>query len=105
MKRFVDYQNNLLIWNNEGEPNIVIDDNLTESHSFGWVFYWQVKEIKDDYSNFLAGNGPIIIEKDTLNMYKIMTAISIEENIAIYTKNKLLQLEEDQDVFFDPINI
>ena len=107
MQRFVDYQNNLIIWNNEGKPDIVIYNDLTENYSFGWVFYWQTKNIKEDYSNFLAGNGPIIIEKDTLNMYKMMTAISTEENIALYKKdkNKLLQLEEDQDGFFDPVNV
>ena len=40
-------------------------------------------------------------------MYKMMTAISVEENIVLYKKdkNKLLQLEEDQDGFFDPVNI
>lgn len=36
-----------------------------------------------------------------------MTATSTEENIALYKKdkNKLLQLEEDQDGFFDPVNV
>ncbi|WP_332453301.1 hypothetical protein [Chryseobacterium aquaticum] len=107
MQRFVDYQNNLIAWNDRGEPDVVIYDHLTEEHSFGWVFYWQVKDIKEDFSNFLAGNGPIIIEKETLNMYKMMTAISTEENIELYKKdkNKLLQLEEDQDGFFDPVNL
>ncbi|MGH1518781.1 hypothetical protein [Chryseobacterium sp. JK1] len=107
MQRFVDYQNNLIIWNNEGIPDIIIYDNLTEDHSFGWVFYWQVKNIKKDYSNFLSGNGPIIIEKATLNMYKMMTAISVEENIELYEsdKNKLLQLEEDDEGLFDPVNL
>lgn len=107
MQRFVDYQNNLIIWNDNGEPDIIIYDHLTEDHPFGWVFYWQVKDIKDNFSNVLSGNGPIIIEKDTLNVYKMMTAISVEENIMLYKKdkNKLLQLEEDQDGFFDPINL
>ncbi|WP_223598271.1 hypothetical protein [Chryseobacterium sp. GVT01B] len=107
MQRFVDYQNKLIIWNDMGEPDIIIYDQLTEEHSFGWIFYWQVKDIKDNFSNVLAGNGPIIIEKDTLNVYKMMTAISVEENIMLYKKdkNKLLQLEEDQDGFFDPVNL
>jgi len=106
MQRFVDYQNNLIIWNDNGEPDVIYD-HLTEEHPFGWVFYWQVKNIKEDFSNVLAGNGPIIIEKDTLNVYKMMTAITVEENIALYKndKKKLLQLEEDQDGFFDPINL
>ncbi|KAA0126704.1 hypothetical protein FY557_16130 [Chryseobacterium sp. SN22] len=107
MQRFVDYENNLRIWNNLGEPDIIIYDDETEEYPFGWVFHWQIKNIKDDYSNFLFGNGPIIIEKDTLNMYQFKTAVPIEENIELYKKdkNKLLQLEEDQDGFFDPVNI
>jgi hypothetical protein len=89
MQRFVDYQNNLIIWNEEGEPDIVIYDHLTEEHPFGRVFYWQVENIKEDFSNFLAGNGPIIIEKDTLNMYKMMTAISVEEILNYIKKTKI----------------
>lgn len=71
------------------------------------MFYWQVKDVKDDFSKALAGNGPIIIEKETLNVYYMMTAISVEENIELYKsdKNKLLQLEEDEDGFFDPVNM
>ncbi|WP_312510616.1 hypothetical protein [Chryseobacterium culicis] len=90
MQRFVDYQNNLIIWNDNGEPDIIIYDHLTEDHPFGWVFYWQVKDIKDNFSNVLSGNGPIIIEKDTLNVYKMMTAISVEENMEIKFKIFLL---------------
>lgn len=107
MQRFVDYENNLIVWNDRGKPDIIIYDHLTEEHSFGWIFYWQVKDVKEDLSNVLIGNGPIIIEKSTLDIYCMMTAISVEENIVIYKedKNKLLQLEEDQDGFFDPINI
>ncbi|REC77175.1 hypothetical protein DRF60_12240 [Chryseobacterium elymi] len=107
MQRFVDYQNNLIIWNKEGEPDIIIYDNETKEYPFGWIFHWQVKNITEDHSNFLFGNGPIIIERDSLNMYQLKTAISTEENIELYKKdkNKLLQLEEDQDGFFDPVNL
>lgn len=107
MQRFIDYENNLRVWNDLGEPDIIIYDHLTEEHPFGWVFYWQVENIKENHSNVIVGNGPIIIEKDTLNVYCMMTAISTEENIELYKKdkNKLLQLEEDQDGFFDPVNL
>lgn len=107
MQRFVDYENNLRVWNDLGEPDIIIYEHLTEEHPFGWVFYWQVKDVKEDLSNVLIGNGPIIIEKSSLNVYCMMTAISVEENIELYKKdkNKLLQLEEDEDGFFDPVNI
>ncbi|UKB84175.1 hypothetical protein LF887_00565 [Chryseobacterium sp. MEBOG06] len=90
-----------------GKPNIIIYDNLTQEHPFGWVFYWQLKDVNNDFSNALAGNGPVIIDKETLNVYCMMTAISVEENIELYKsdKNKLLQLEEDEDGFFDPVNM
>ncbi|WP_300687703.1 hypothetical protein [Chryseobacterium sp.] len=90
-----------------GKPNIIIYDNLTQEHPFGWVFYWQLKDVNNDFSNALAGNGPVIIDKETLNVYYMMTAISVEENIELYKsdKNQLLQLEEDEDGFFDPVNM
>lgn len=107
MQKYVDYQNNMFLWNYDSKPNIVIYDNLTMTEKFGWVFFWQSKDIKKDYSNVVVGNGPIIIEKDSLDMYKMMTANEVEENIKIYLedKNKLAKLEIDEDGNFDVVNI
>lgn len=107
MQKYVDYQNNLFLWNYNSKPNIIIYDHLTQIRDFGWVFYWQAKDIKEDYSNVVVGNGPIIIEKDTLDMYKMMTAIDEEENIKLYLKDKnsLAKLEMNEYGNFDVVNI
>lgn len=35
MQRFVNYENNLRIWNDLGKPNIIIFEDLTQEHPFG----------------------------------------------------------------------
>lgn len=108
MQEFIDFQNNLRIWNEWGEPDIAIYDHLTIEKDFGWIFYWQRKNANmENINTFIVGNGPIIIEKKTLNMYGMMTAYSVEKNIEIYleNKNKLSKLEKDEDGIFDVVNI
>ena len=104
MQKYVDFQNNVFLWTDNIKTNIVILDKFTEEHSFGWVFYWQEKDLKKDNSNFVVGNGPIIIEKDTLDMYAM---IPVNENIEIYLqdKNKLAKLAIDEYGNFDVVNI
>jgi roadblock/LC7 domain-containing protein len=107
MQKYVDYQNNIYYINNDSHPNIVIYDELTQTKDFGWIFFWQVAEVKGDYSNVIIGNGPVIIEKDTLDMYSMKTALKIEDNIKLYAedKNNLGKLEEDEDGNFDIVNL
>lgn len=88
MQEYVDFQNNLFIWNDGYNPEIIIYENLTQERDFGWIFFWQVKNVKEDYSNVIVGNGPIIVEKKTLNMYKMGTGLDPEEYIKVYLKNK-----------------
>jgi hypothetical protein len=108
MQKYVDFQNNLRVWNEWGVPDITIYENLTKEKDFGWIFYWQRKNADmNDIRTFVVGNGPIIIEKDTLDMYAMMTALSVEDNIKVYLedKNKLAKLEIDSDGNFDVVNI
>lgn len=107
MQKYVDFQNNVFLWTDNIKTNIIILDKFTEEHPFGWVFYWQEKNLKKDNSNFVVGNGPIIIEKETLDMYTMMTALPVKENIEIYleNKNKLAKLTMDEYGNFDVVNI
>lgn len=107
MQKYVDFQNNVFLWNHSMKADLVIQNDLTKEYEFGWVFFWQVRKIKKDHSNVIGGNGPIIIEKDTLDMYAMMTALSIEENLQLYLEDKqnLAKLEMDEDGFFDVVNI
>ena len=107
MQDFIDFQNNLFVWNDGYNPEIVIYDDLTQDKEFGWIFYWQVKTINEDYSNVIAGNGPIIIEKNSLDMYEMGTALDPEEYIEMYLedKNKLAKLDKDDDGVWDIVNL
>ena len=95
------------LWTDKIKTNIIILDKFTEEHSFGWIFYWQEKDLKKDNSNFIVGNGLIIIEKATLDMYAMMTALPVNESIEIYLKdkNKLAKLTMDEYGNFDVVNL
>ncbi|GAA4760845.1 MULTISPECIES: hypothetical protein [Flavobacterium] len=107
MQEYIDYMNNSFFWNYDWKPGIIIYDNLTRVEEFGWIYFWQVQEVREDLSNVISGNGPILIEKETLDMYKMMTGLTVEENIKKYLKckNDLAKLEKDEDGNFDIINI
>jgi hypothetical protein len=103
MQEFVDFQNNLAIWNGGENLDIIIYDELTQEHEFGWVFFWQMR---DEEKTVLIGNGPIIIERETLDLYAMMTAYTVEENIQLYleNKNQLGKMEPDDDGIWDVVD-
>lgn len=103
MQEYVDFQNNLAIWNGNQDLDIIIYEELTQEHNFGWVFFWQMS---DEENTVLVGNGPVIIEKDSLNMYVMMTAYTVEENIQLYleNKNQLGKMEKDDDDIWDVVD-
>jgi hypothetical protein len=106
MQKFVDNRNEIWELNHSVFPDIIIYDELTDDYGFCWVFYWQVREIKDDYSNMIVGNGPILIEKDTLNMYMLGTGEEIADQIEEFKedKNIFLHIEADEWGNFNAIN-
>ncbi len=75
--------------------NIVIYNSLTEKHDFGWIFYYQ----SDDSNSLIGGNGPVIIENTTLNIYQLGTALTTDEYLKMYNENKdkLPILKKDND--------
>jgi len=83
MQEYVDFTNQLF---KDNYPNrdwgISIIENLTETHEFGWVFYYSDKE------NTLVGNGPVIIQKTDLHMYQMMTSFNADENIQLFLQDK-----------------
>ncbi|WP_054852349.1 hypothetical protein [Olleya sp. ITB9] len=88
---------------NETFPDIEFDvkiiENQTKEYDFGWVFFYQ--SLNEE--SRLGGNGPLIIEKDSLDIYEMMTAISVEENIKLYLedKNKLGLLKKPDSGIWD----
>ena len=106
-QKFVDFQNNLFIWNDGFNPEIIIYEELMQERDFGWIFFWQVKEVKADFSNVIGGNGPLIVEKETLDVYQMGPGMSVEEYINMYLrdKNALIKLEMNEFGEFDAVNV
>jgi hypothetical protein len=106
MQKFVDYKNSSIELNHGYFPDVIIYEDNTKDYGFCWVFYWQVREINEDYSNLIVGNGPMLIEKDTLNMYKLGTGVEIADQIEEFKedKNIFLHIEADEWGNFDAIN-
>jgi hypothetical protein len=103
MQDYIDFTNLLF---NENYPNmnweISIIDRLTKVYDFGWVFFYE-----SGNNNLLAGNGPMIILKENLHMYQMMTSLDVEENIKLFLedKNKLARIEKDDDGVWDTVNL
>lgn len=103
MQDYINFTNLLF---NENYPstnwNISMIDKLTKEYDFGWVFFYESVT-----NNLLAGNGPIIILKDNLDMYQMMTSLGIEENIKLFLedKNKLARIEKDENGVWDTVNL
>ena len=72
-------------------PNIklVIDDRHTETHGFGWVFYFNSEKFieTEDLEHALAGNAPIIVDKSNSKLVHTGTSHPIEYYVANYVKN------------------
>lgn len=107
MQKYVDNYNQIWELNHDRNPGIIIYENHTEDYGFCWVFYWQVKpeDAKNSYK-VIIGNGPMLIEKETLNMYMLGTGQLIAEQIDEFKNDKdiFLQIEEDEWGNFDAIN-
>ncbi|WP_046754934.1 hypothetical protein [Kordia jejudonensis] len=105
MQEYVDFIIKDILWNEEEESDIIIYENATEEFDFGWIFCYDVRDSKKNSP--LVGNGPVIVEKETLDTYEMHTAYSYEDNIKMYLedKMKLGKLEKDEDGFWDIVNL
>ncbi len=59
--------------------NLMILDEHTQAHEFGWVFFYNSREtiIDGDFSHALAGNAPLIVDKFDGKLYVSGTAHSV----------------------------
>ena len=105
MQKFIDAENISHELNYEFNGDIIIIEKLTEELDFCWIFYWNYNNSNADHS--LIGNGPVIVEKDTLDMYMMATGRTVEDNIKEFLTHKdyLSKLEEDEDGNWDFVNL
>lgn len=79
-------------------PNIKlkIQDNCTEEHEFGWVFYYNSEKYIEtgDFKEALGGNAPLIVNKNNGDLVITGTA----EDIGFYIMNYIKDGDPHQEV-------
>lgn len=70
----------------EGQARIVRESTITKP--YGWIFFYQSKEFLDDGlpSAQLAGNAPIIVNRNTCELRVTATAKPLEHYLTEYEK-------------------
>jgi hypothetical protein len=71
------------------DDEIIILDDATIEKSWGWVFFQTSKKWHEtnDIEYAIAGNAPIIVEKDTGKLFFTGTAYPMEHYIQNYEKS------------------
>lgn len=75
-------------WNIKGDEPIILDEHTIEKE-YGWVFFYssQKYEETNNFSDALAGNAPIIVNKFDHSIHITGTAFETEHYIAEYEAN------------------
>ncbi|AEG00867.1 YrhB domain-containing protein [Methylomonas methanica] len=68
------------------DDEIVLVDSATIERSWGWVFFYTSRKWSEtgDIQYALAGNAPVIVERDTAKLIETGTAYSAEHYIDRY---------------------
>jgi len=66
----------------EGRARIVREATIAKP--YGWIFFYQSNEFLDNGTAQLAGNAPIIVDRNTLELRVTGTARPLEEYFAEY---------------------
>lgn len=72
------------------ENQAVIIEDATIEKDYGWIFFYQSKRYltTGEMRHRLAGNGPILIEKDTGAVRRFGSACAPEEYIEEYERER-----------------
>lgn len=73
-----------------GSPPLALLEDRTLTRPFGWVFFYQSRAFIDsgDVGKMLAGNAPIIVDRDTAELHITGTAHPITHYIRDYVEKK-----------------
>ena len=66
------------------EIELQIITSSTQEHDFGWVFFYNSKKYLDsgDFRDALAGNSPLIIDRESGQLFETGTAHEIDYYIS-----------------------
>lgn len=73
----------------EGFTPVILDEETIE-RSFGWVFFYQSREHLEtgDLSSMLAGNAPLIVDREDGSVHVTGTAEPVELYLARYERER-----------------
>jgi hypothetical protein len=71
---------------------LVIRDEATIEKSYGWIFFYNSRLYlqTENISHFVAGNGPIVVERGSGNLVRLPSAYPAKESIAEYERQRNL---------------
>jgi len=68
------------------DDELIIIDDLTIEKDYGWIFFYNSRRYweTEDISYLIAGNSPILVEKENGSIYEFGTAFPVDEYIKQY---------------------
>jgi hypothetical protein len=69
----------------EGDSIIILNEETLDK-DYGWIFFYTSRRYLKTklISHMLAGNGPILVEKESGALIQLSTAVPLEESIRDY---------------------
>lgn len=77
------------------DDDLIIIDDLTIEKDYGWIFFYNSKRYleTEDISYLIAGNSPILVEKEHGSIYELGTAFPVDEYLEHYETTRAHRLE------------
>lgn len=97
VQEFIDFQNMLYQQMYGVDLKIGILDEYTKEYDSIWLFSYD--STTDDDSHKLMGKSPLIVEKETLDIYSTLNFLTLEENLALYYEGseRIEKVEKDEN--------
>jgi hypothetical protein len=69
----------------EGDSLVILDEETLQK-DYGWIFFYTSHRYLETnlISHMLAGNGPIVVEKESGALTQLSTAMPLQESIRDY---------------------
>jgi len=76
-------------YHQEGDSLVILDDETIEK-DYGWIFFYTSRRYLETnrISYMLAGNGPIIVERENGTLTQLSASLPLEESISSYEANR-----------------
>lgn len=69
-----------------GSPPLALMDEHTREEDFGWVFFYNSARFLETRAlrDALAGNGPLVVDRETGHVTTLPSALPVEESIRLH---------------------